>query len=130
MMNAQQINFQAQLQKLRQTYAATLPVKLDAIEEQRRTLDDGWDLEVLAILHRQVHSLAGSGGTFGYVQLGLQAREIEIELKAWLHDSQRPDKLHWTVLTEKLKALRKAATPQENVDKDRETSEVASIAPQ
>ena len=40
------------------------------------------DPEILFNLYRNVHSLAGSGATFGYDELGRRARNMEIILRA------------------------------------------------
>jgi len=46
-------------------------VLLQAIEQNAQ------DQSAWKTLHRQLHSLAGSAGTFGYTELGDRARELE-----------------------------------------------------
>ena len=35
-------------------------------------------------IHRQLHSIAGSAGSFGYAELGLNARSLELQLEVHL----------------------------------------------
>lgn len=75
----------AAIAKLRDDYLARLPAELadltqlaaglNGAESDRTTLDD---------LHRRLHKLAGSGGTFGVSLLGERARQLEQTAKAWL----------------------------------------------
>jgi len=68
-----------QLMDLQQDYASRLPDKIIELEQiweriQRRsnTKSD------LALLRRKVHSLAGSGTTFGFKQISEYARQVEL----------------------------------------------------
>ncbi|MBC3936914.1 diguanylate cyclase [Undibacterium rugosum] len=40
--------------------------------------------DALTVLHRHLHTMAGSAGTFGFSELGLQARAFESRIKPWL----------------------------------------------
>jgi len=66
---------------LRTYFAARLPVRLGEIEAAwRETVRQDWsgvDAEALRRFHRLVHSLAGSGATFGYPEVSRAARELE-----------------------------------------------------
>ena len=54
------------LAALRSNYLRDLPSHIDELEEILLELErDGFDLETCRDLYRQVHSLKGSGGTFG-----------------------------------------------------------------
>ncbi len=76
---------QEQLKILRDGYAAKLPDKLTQIELLWQTIRlkerAQWPEEAMFTLHRLVHSLAGSGATFGFPELSLHARRAETELK-------------------------------------------------
>ena len=75
-------DLQEKLQELRVAYAAQLPEKIREIEEGWNTLlQAGWDEEVLQTLHRKVHSLTGSGATFGFSELSLVSSQLEAFLK-------------------------------------------------
>jgi diguanylate cyclase (GGDEF)-like protein len=114
-MGDKKTDFEARLEELRAAYASQLPAKLEAIEAHWQSLHSSWELETAKLLHRLVHSLAGSGGSFGFQQLGGQAREIEIELKGWLKAQQPPDKQQMEGLAKRLADLPQAVstTPQQ-----------------
>ena len=90
---------QEQLRILRDGYADRLPDKLAQVESLWSIVSQSaradWPEDALFTLHRLVHSLAGSGATFGFPELSLHARRAEIELKtlaaenAELDDAQR-----------------------------------------
>ncbi|MBF0187525.1 MAG: diguanylate cyclase [Magnetococcales bacterium] len=67
----------------RRSYADTLPEKWQEIEQVWQTLkSEGWHGERFKTLHRLVHTIAGSAGTFGLPDLGKSARRAEIRLNA------------------------------------------------
>jgi len=81
MADGAQENLLAQLKALHDTYATGLPEKVSQIHSGLDTLRSGWDDELLRTLHRQVHSLTGSGATFGYAEVSDTARKLEQLLK-------------------------------------------------
>jgi HPt (histidine-containing phosphotransfer) domain-containing protein len=73
---------QARLQALNDAYAAQLPEKLKQIEQVWGRLPKAEWVEVdFESLHRMVHSLTGSGKTFGFSLLSDVARGLEQYLK-------------------------------------------------
>jgi diguanylate cyclase (GGDEF)-like protein len=75
-------DFQAQLAELRNSYIRQLPERLGQIQRHWHDLLAGnGDHEMLRTLHRMVHSLTGSGATFGFVALSDKARALERILK-------------------------------------------------
>lgn len=57
---------QALLQQLKQNYILEMPDRLDKLEHVVLSLErDGFSAELFHELYRQVHSLKGSGGTYG-----------------------------------------------------------------
>ncbi len=76
---------QEQLRLLSAGYAEKLPGKLAQILALWRVVRDdearSWPPDTLANLHRLVHSLAGSGATFGFADVSRHARRAEIVLK-------------------------------------------------
>lgn len=86
---------QEKLQALGAAYAAQLPEKIGQIEQAWKQFPhDDWDEESFATLHRMVHSLTGSGKTFGFALLSDVARSLENHLakigqeKAALNEEQ------------------------------------------
>jgi len=73
---------QAKLQALSDDYAAQLPEKLQQLEQAWQQLPQPeWNAEGFADLYRMVHSLSGSGKTFGFAALSDVARTLEDYLK-------------------------------------------------
>lgn len=73
---------QAQLEKLKKKYGLGLPDKISQIEASLATLMAGpWEEQVSTTAYRQVHSLAGSSGTYGYMEISTLARAAEAILK-------------------------------------------------
>ncbi|MEN9229521.1 MAG: diguanylate cyclase [Thermostichus sp. DG02_5_bins_236] len=82
---------QEQVQALRAAYTEKLGERVLQIEQSwDRLVKDDWNLETLRTLHRMVHSLAGSGATFGFVYLGTIARTLEILLTSILETGNPP----------------------------------------
>jgi HPt (histidine-containing phosphotransfer) domain-containing protein len=71
----------SRLQALFQAYATELPARIEQIEKlwERAVVD--CDAEAVEALRQSVHSLAGSGGTFGYAELSMRARQLELALE-------------------------------------------------
>jgi len=75
-------NVQSQLAKLKTKYAAALPGKLASVESALAPLfAQPWSEEACATSHRQIHSLAGSAGTYGFGEITTIARDVEALLK-------------------------------------------------
>ncbi|MFA7279927.1 MAG: Hpt domain-containing protein [Sterolibacterium sp.] len=69
---------QAKLKVLSDAYAAQLPEKIRQIEQIWSDLPhDSFNEAGFATLHRMVHSLTGSGKTFGFSLLSDVARSLE-----------------------------------------------------
>ncbi len=69
-------------------YIDTLPDKLATIEAVWTQLQGSDDLPTLQELHRLTHTLAGSGATFGFAEMGDIAREAEILCRSILSGEQ------------------------------------------
>lgn len=73
---------QAKLKLLSDAYAAQLPEKFRQIEQACEQLPrDNWDEEGFQALYRMVHSLTGSGKTFGFALLSDVAHNLEEYLR-------------------------------------------------
>lgn len=81
---------QARLRALRESYAADLPGKLDEIHRYWQQLATAqWSVELIEALHLRIHTLAGSGGTFGFNRLSEQARAVERVLKRCIEEKSQ-----------------------------------------
>ncbi len=74
-------NFQEKLHVLQNTYVTQLPEKLFEIRELWGQFSSGEHSDVQD-LRRAVHSLAGSGATFGFSDISVVARELEDQIRS------------------------------------------------
>lgn len=82
---------QRKLEAVHQAYRDRLPGKLAALRAAWDGLSAAEDpMERLRALHREVHSLVGSSGTFGYDELSRQARLAERHLRTLLEAGRPP----------------------------------------
>src|SRR4051812_30021090 len=71
-----------ELEKLNQAYRERLPEKISALEEEwAKVLQSAGQNEPLKDFHLKVHSLSGSGATYGLPVLSTAARKLELALK-------------------------------------------------
>ncbi|WP_212632087.1 diguanylate cyclase [Pseudomonas sp. KB-10] len=81
-------DLQVQLQLLGEQFAKRLKEELPQLADRARQLERSSDpaeqLEHLQELRNQLHKLAGSAGTFGFKELGDQARSLEQQSQQWL----------------------------------------------
>ncbi|KTC87433.1 MULTISPECIES: GGDEF domain-containing response regulator [Legionella] len=82
---------QDKLNNLMLRYRRNLPTKLNSIQSQWQEILDRWDPQKLVTLHRDVHSLCGSTGTYGYSELCKLARKAEVFLKNMPLDKEATD---------------------------------------
>ena len=103
-----------QLAALRLRYGAELPAKIAQIRAGFDALRECWDVEGVRTLHRQAHSLTGSGATFGYVEVSQAARTMELRLKVCIesgHAAVAEDWLAWAQQLADLEGAFRTATP-------------------
>lgn len=75
-------SLQKALHALEVMFAAKLPGKLLEIEIAfGQVCKHQTDKEALTLLHRLLHTMAGSAGTFGFDEVGSRARQLEGQLK-------------------------------------------------
>ena len=79
------------LKALRDDYSKHLPGKINEANLLWTALNSGgWDTSLAKDFHRYVHTLAGSAPTFGFVEVGHNAREIEAIIKQCLTENKQP----------------------------------------
>lgn len=91
--NDAKVMFQAKLNALQDKFKASLPARLSEIQQVWKSVQAAAKVsEDLDILHRLVHTLTGSAGTFGYRKLSRDSRALEILLKGLIsHPEVNPD---------------------------------------
>ncbi|MFC0351549.1 diguanylate cyclase [Undibacterium danionis] len=73
------------IRALGQLFLAKLPAKFLEIETAiQRFQSTPEDRENFSLLHRSLHTMAGSAGTFGFPEMGEQARILETQLKNYV----------------------------------------------
>lgn len=116
------------LKALQAGFGLKLPGRLAAIDAALQDCrDQPQQQEHLETLHRQLHTMAGSAGTFGYDALGVRAREFEQEVKGWLTQQRwsERDLDRLALLLPELKVFLEEGAPQNDA------SDVApSVTPQ
>jgi DNA-binding response OmpR family regulator len=109
-MSQSQQDFLERLQALREDYVARLPERIAEIEQEWRALDEGAAAEASQVLYRKLHTMAGSAGTFGMVDLSRQARAIELHLYNQASGIQDLDDTERALISAGIAQLRRLAT--------------------
>jgi diguanylate cyclase (GGDEF)-like protein len=99
--------FEENLKRLKDQYAVQLPEKIKAVMDDWIRIKNTWEQEVITRLHRNVHSLIGTSGTFGFSALSTQARELETALKPFTQASPQSTDLPeiYRLIEQKLQKL-------------------------
>lgn len=117
---------QKKLNDLYIEYRTNLPNKIEAIARLWQNQKKIWDLNQFTILHREVHSLCGSSGTYGYQELSKSARKLELLLKDILCRETFTDeeKINITKQITQLKSLLADESSQNETTLEKELSEL------
>lgn len=100
----------AKLKVLSDAYAAQLPDKFAQLEQAWQALPrDSWEEAGFHTLHRMVHSITGSGKTFGFSALSDTARNLEAYLKQLGEVRAAPDEKQRNHIQSLLSELRQVA---------------------
>ena len=82
-------SIQEKLEKVRQSYIASLDEKRKTIARDWASLKENWDEDTYENMYMVIHGIAGSAETFGFPELTQQARNVIDQLKKT--NSTRPD---------------------------------------
>ncbi|MEB0139640.1 MULTISPECIES: diguanylate cyclase [unclassified Undibacterium] len=78
-------SLQEKLRALELVFVQKLPSKFEEISAAMQLyIADRSNRDALVVLHRHLHTMAGSAGTFGFDAIGAQARVFESQMKPWL----------------------------------------------
>lgn len=95
-----------QLETLRMNYVTRLPDKLEQIRTVRRSLQNSGNFtDALNLLHRYMHNLAGSAGTYDCPDVSGAARRCERVIDSCRDASQPPGRAQLARLDEGLDKL-------------------------
>jgi len=76
--------FEQTLRQLSQVFASELPNRLAEVEAALEACRDPQAYgQSVQTLHRLLHTLAGSAGTFGYPEIGLRFRTLQATAAQW-----------------------------------------------
>ncbi|MGQ7959937.1 diguanylate cyclase [Pseudomonas sp. SP16.1] len=103
------------LEQLGEQFAERLRRELPQLAEQAERLLEADETQrpcLLQAVREQLHRLAGSAGTFGFSQLGQQARELEQQSDLWLERQQQQRQ----ALLELVTALRQLGSQPPSAD--------------
>lgn len=85
-------NIQQKLASLRKKFASTLGQRIDQIKVDLNSLDSHPDpVDSMQNIFRQIHTLSGSAGTFGFTRVSEQSRQLELILKEYINNDTLPD---------------------------------------
>jgi HPt (histidine-containing phosphotransfer) domain-containing protein len=85
-------NLQEKLRAIEELFTERLPERLRELDAAlSRCLNEPRQKEHCVTLHRVLHTLAGSAGTFGFVELGLRARKLEEAVNQLIRDGTAVD---------------------------------------
>jgi PAS domain S-box-containing protein len=105
------------LEHLQREFAGRLPARLDDIRHRHARLGaSGWATQEVEILHRLVHSLTGSAGTFGMRNLSETARQVEAHLARMLRQDEAPDPDEWDAIGEGIERMAEMALSRPDVE--------------
>lgn len=93
---AASIDITAQLAKLRTDYLQQLPDKLGELQMLLGSIKQQYSRSAVEVFHRQIHSLTGSGASYGMPRLSETARLLEHRVKAALTNGQAIDQEEYT----------------------------------
>lgn len=84
-----EIELDDELEALRNKFAEGLPERIEVIEQAWRAVEtEDWSGDALMPLFRAAHSLAGAGATFGFPEVGAEARRLADEVMIYLRGAQ------------------------------------------
>ncbi len=129
-MDKTQDNIAAALQELRESYREHLPsvlAELQALVDTLRRDSEEPDSEVLSELHRSLHKIAGSAGSFGFSRLGLQARELEQTAKRWLENPGLCDDMATRIFASAIAQMMERAQLREDLAEQAALSRVSEV---
>ncbi|HET7401341.1 MAG TPA: Hpt domain-containing protein [Usitatibacter sp.] len=75
-------DFEEFLARQREDYGRALPARVAGLREAWERASASRSDDDYATLQRAAHSIAGSGGTFGFPEAGTAARELETAVEA------------------------------------------------
>lgn len=95
-------HYRARLEALAEKYADGVPAQMQAIGAALAACQGGGAAALVA-LHRLLHAVAGSAGTFGHAALGQECRRLEQQLRPLMDGAA--DAMPWPALAAQVARL-------------------------
>jgi diguanylate cyclase (GGDEF)-like protein len=111
-----------QLATLRQNFTNKLHGRVENLHNCWKTLQTDWQPDILYECYREVHTLAGSGLTFGFVQIGEKARQLEGIIKPLTKSDKQADEEQSQQIVRLLHELKLAVKTEDNIDSSQDRS--------
>lgn len=86
-MAIEESNFEQKFATLKIAYIAKLPKKIADIHNDWNALKTKHSAETIQLLYRNVHTLIGTSGTFGFTELSQSARDLETTIRPLIENS-------------------------------------------
>ena len=98
---------QKKLLLLQEAFIKNLPLKISDIENAWKNIKQKWQEDKITLLHRLVHNLKGSTGTYGHQDLSQSCANLEKNIERFLSRPPTPDEIPKT--EKKLNDLKRRA---------------------
>lgn len=113
------------LTDIQASYIEKLPEKLDQIERLWNKLRYfNWSPDALKILHTIVHTMAGSGKTFGFPKISEYAKHIAEQLHIYISNNEIPNTAHQNEISRIIEQLIKTSERHDQPDMAAQSIEV------
>lgn len=107
--DAKRAFMQQQLAQLRGDFLRRLPERMREIELNWNALTEQWDSEKVEVMHRDIHTLIGTSGTFELMELSRGARAFERLIKLQMEFDEAPSPELLTTMRKSLGQVLKLA---------------------
>ena len=84
---------QKKLLLLQEAFIKNLPLKISDIENAWKNIKQKWQEDKITLLHRLVHNLKGSTGTYGHQDLSQSCANLEKNIERFLSRPPTPDEI-------------------------------------
>lgn len=119
---AKRAELDKKLAQLREFYIQGLPAEFEKLQDLLDQVSPNKPArDVISEIHQALHKFAGSGGSFGFHELSIEARKVEQELLQWLKTEESlfsADKL--AALRSKIDELKKVLSVKDQQDSELE----------
>lgn len=106
--------FQEIMRLLVISFTEELADRVNEIEVMWNRLQTEWDMKALQALHRSVHNLVGTGKTFGFPEISIEARTLEQVLKSLMQKEVSADALQSAKILQQILELKRISVEEES----------------